>query len=594
MDIAPAAVTPELAASAFASPLLADAIKLAEWIGDGKEMTSDGELPAELMAEVCELLDVESPEEVDGSEVATLDVIWEAALEAGFIAVSDDRVSAVGLPTDPEQMLRCWLTVTLAPYGIPDEPSAEWVTVLAVLADATEPVSMLTLIEEVLSDFPSDADEEDDEEDREHINHLIGHVTLTVMGLRDLGAVSVSEIGDPDQYMVRLTPLGQMLADTVVTALTLVPDAMAGLVVRRFGQLTPRIAGKIAGPWLDGRTTVDAARELLDYAAYARADMRTVATGFVNFLGDEAEPAWRERVKDRGVGVYARAWLADHGENVPMDGRDAYWMQVEGFSAHTAGMPEALVVTLLADLRAREPDALHELRRAVNRSRHPDAPKLIDAMSQLTGQPTVTVPPVPPSEATGTSYRIRISLRYVDDPAVSRTIAVDAGTTLADLHTIIQAAMGWADEHPHGFGFDSDEVSDAAPLGRLLRKPGDSILYTYDFGDNWEHDVILEGIDQNSSGAPLPALLDGHGACPPEDCGGAPGYLELKEIMADPAREEHDKLAEWLGADSFDPEEFSLATRAAAVTGVALSLRAEHRPAAVVRVQQPRRKKRRR
>jgi hypothetical protein len=590
MDLVPAVATPELAAAALASPLLADAIKLAKWIGDGKELTSDGLLRPDLVASACELLGIELPED-DDSE--SLDVVWEAALEAGFITVGEELAKAVDLPTDPDEVLRAWLSVALVPFGIPDGPCAVHITVLGVLADALQPVSVLALMEEVLSDFPADDDEEEGHD--HHHDDTIGHATLAVFGLRSLGAISVTELEHPEKHTMLLTPLGQMLADAAFAALTLVPDDMASTVVGRFSQLTPRLAAKIVGPWLAGRPTVDAARELLDYAAYARADLRSVAVTFVYTLGHDAAPAWRERVKDRGVGVYAREWLSEHGENVPMDGRDADWMQVEGFSVHVAGMPEQLVVTLLADLAAHEPDALPHLRRAVNSSRHPDAPRLMDAIGQATGRPAVITRNDPPvrSTPTGTTYRITVALRHVESPEVRREVAVDAGTTLAELHEIIQAAMGWNDEHAHRFSFGYDEVDEAAPLGRLLRKPGDTILYTYDFGDDWEHDVILGDIDHNYSGDSLPVLLSGQGACPPEDCGGALGYQRLKENLADPGHEGDDEMAGWFGSSSFDPEGFSLADAAAAVLNIGVALSVERRPAEVIRVQ-PRRKKRRR
>jgi Plasmid pRiA4b ORF-3-like protein len=606
MDLAPAVVTPELAAAALASRTLADAIKLAEWVGDGREVTSEGGLHPDLVPQARELLGIESPEgespegesaDEDPAEDfdpadAMLDGIWAIAQEAGFITVNDELARAADLPTDPEEILRLWLSVALEPFEIPGRPCAECVTLLAVLADAADPITVVAALEDALSDFVHDDEDEDDEQGLEHRQGIVAHMFLTAFSLRDLDAINVTEVGHPDQYTMRLTPLGQMLADTVFTVLAPAPDEMAGVVVRRFGELTPRIAARIAGPWLAGRKIPGAAAELLDYAAYARADQRAIAVGYVNTLGAEAAPAWRERVRDRGVGFYARTWLTEHGENVPVDGRDHDWMHVEQFSAHAAPLPEPLLVKLLSGLVTAEPDALAELQRAANRSRHPDAPKLLDAIAQVTGRPAVMArrDPLPGRGAvTGTSYRLRVCLRHVEGPPVWRAIAVDAGTALAELHEIIQAAMGWGDEHPHAFGFGGAEVSEAAPLARLIRKAGDRIPYTYDFGDNWEHDVILEDIDHNAGGSTLPVLLAGQGACPPEDCGGAPGYQWLKEIMADPSHEEYKDKADWLGADSFDPNEFELAGAAAAVNG----LRYEHRVVAVVRTQQRRKKRRR-
>lgn len=597
MDLVPSVVTPKLAAAALASPFLADAVRLADWIGDGKEMTSAGTLPPALAREALELLGVELPEGIPEDEIyEPLEAVLDNAAAAGFITVSDELASAADLPTDPEQVLRRWLSVVLKPFGMPDQPCAECITVLSLLEDdSPRAVSVQTLVEVVSADF-SCAGQDQDEESylaMRSARHTVG----TVSALRGLGAVIVTELGHPENNMVRLAPLGRMLADTVFAALTPAPDEMAGSVIYLFGQLTPRIATKIGGPWLASRTTADVAREVLDFAAYARADLRTIAAAFVSSLGAEAAPAWRERVKDRRIGVYARSWLVGHGENVPMDGREADWSEVEELSAQVAAVSEPILVSMFANLGT-DPDALLELRRVLNRSRHPDAPRLMDVLERVTGRSSgiarIDPPPAVVSTPTGTVCRLRISLRHVDNPAVTRTVAVDAGTTLAELHEIIQTAMGWEDVHPHGFSFGPAEVAEAAPLGRLLKKPGDRIDYTYDFGDDWEHDIIVEDFSHNDIGDTLPALIDGSGACPPEDCGGAPGFRRLKEIMADPRHEEHDKLADWLAVSSFDPAAFWLDSAAASVARVGQpSPAARCRPVTVVRVQ-PKRKKRRR
>jgi hypothetical protein len=84
--------------------------------------------------------------------------------------------------------------------------------------------------------------------------------------------------------------------------------------------------------------------------------------------------------------------------------------------------------------------------------------------------------------------------------------------------------------------------------------------YSYDFGDDWEHDIVLEKVLPPD---PVPGLscLAGRGACPPEDCEGAYGYASLKEVLSDPSHEEHEDLLDWLGLDSatgFDPAQFHL------------------------------------
>jgi Plasmid pRiA4b ORF-3-like protein len=93
-------------------------------------------------------------------------------------------------------------------------------------------------------------------------------------------------------------------------------------------------------------------------------------------------------------------------------------------------------------------------------------------------------------------------------------------------------------------------------LEQFLKQPGDRLHYTYDFGDGWEHGVVLEKRLDPDPGVEIPTCLAGKGACPPEDCGGPWGYADLKEALADQRHEDHDDMLEWLGLDSaedFDP-----------------------------------------
>jgi hypothetical protein len=86
------------------------------------------------------------------------------------------------------------------------------------------------------------------------------------------------------------------------------------------------------------------------------------------------------------------------------------------------------------------------------------------------------------------------------------------------------------------------------------------VRYTYDFGDDWEHDIVLEKILPADPGTAYPVCLAGKGACPPEDCGGAWGSSDLKATLADPSDDEHEAMLEWLGLDDaseFDPAAFS-------------------------------------
>jgi hypothetical protein len=94
-------------------------------------------------------------------------------------------------------------------------------------------------------------------------------------------------------------------------------------------------------------------------------------------------------------------------------------------------------------------------------------------------------------------------------------------------------------------------------LQQVLAKPGRKIVYEYDFGDGWEHAIVLEKVLSIDSKTRYPRCLDGARACPPEDCGGVPGYADFLEAIRDPDHEEHEQMRDWIGGE-FDPEEFHL------------------------------------
>ncbi len=95
------------------------------------------------------------------------------------------------------------------------------------------------------------------------------------------------------------------------------------------------------------------------------------------------------------------------------------------------------------------------------------------------------------------------------------------------------------------------------PLSCVLQEPKDKIIYEYDFGDSWEHELLLEKVLAPDPAIRYPICVTGKRACPPEDCGGIWGYAELLEALASPNHPEHASMLEWAG-DDFDPEAFDL------------------------------------
>jgi hypothetical protein len=168
--------------------------------------------------------------------------------------------------------------------------------------------------------------------------------------------------------------------------------------------------------------------------------------------------------------------------------------------------------------------------------------------------------------------QMRIELREVK-PLVWRRILVPENVTLAKLHVILQAAMGWTYGHLHEYtvgrqryGMPDDEWPDDEPviderrvrLKSLIEDRVRRIRYLYDFGDNWEHDVRIEDLVLPRAGAPLLVCTAGENACPPQDVGGPPGYEEFLAALADPNHQEHASMTRWIGRP-FDAAAFDLA-----------------------------------
>ncbi len=168
-------------------------------------------------------------------------------------------------------------------------------------------------------------------------------------------------------------------------------------------------------------------------------------------------------------------------------------------------------------------------------------------------------------------HQITVTLAEVADPPVWRRLLIPAATPLSRLHHVIQTAMGWQDHHLHSFtdgnrsyGLPDPELTftdeRAVRFGDLDIDRG-AIRYTYDFGDDWEHEIVVEALGTAEPGQRYPRCIDGEGACPPEDCGGPPGYERLREILADAGDEEHEDMVMWMGlehASQFDPAAFDI------------------------------------
>lgn len=169
----------------------------------------------------------------------------------------------------------------------------------------------------------------------------------------------------------------------------------------------------------------------------------------------------------------------------------------------------------------------------------------------------------------GTIYQLKVTLRDIRPP-IWRRVLVPGSTRLNELHNTLQTAMGWSNTHLHEFEIDDvrygvpdddwgfENVADGSRV-RLSKVAGErsKFRYTYDFGDNWRHDIVVEKVLEPEFGVGYPRCVAGKRAAPPEDVGGPWGYGEFLEAMGDPTHERHEELHEWIG-QAWDPELFSV------------------------------------
>ena len=180
------------------------------------------------------------------------------------------------------------------------------------------------------------------------------------------------------------------------------------------------------------------------------------------------------------------------------------------------------------------------------------------------------------------TYQIKVSLNGIRPP-IWRRILVPGDTTLLDLHDILQIVMGWENYHLHMFQLEEDtygnpeddEYGDFGTLDEskfklsdLVTGIGQRFTYEYDFGDRWDHTLLVEKILPPEEGAGQPACLKGKRACPPEDVGGVWGYQVFLDAIQNPEHDEHENYMDWIGGefypDAFDIEKVNARLRSTA------------------------------
>ena len=163
--------------------------------------------------------------------------------------------------------------------------------------------------------------------------------------------------------------------------------------------------------------------------------------------------------------------------------------------------------------------------------------------------------------------QMKITLRHAKPP-IWRRIQVNNSITLYELHNIVQITMGWTNSHLHAFTandvyYSIPSEDDWQPVvdernvyvKDVAGREGAKLEYMYDFGDDWEHTILIEKILPAIKGEQYPVCVAGRRACPPEDVGGVWGYEEFLQAIEDPSHPEHESYMEWAGT-GFDPARF--------------------------------------
>ncbi len=226
-----------------------------------------------------------------------------------------------------------------------------------------------------------------------------------------------------------------------------------------------------------------------------------------------------------------------------------------------------LILDELAVIQEMDPDArpsvLAPLRERIVEILEEDNPEAFggETMRRLDGSP----------HTSKLFFQFRIELLNTQ-PAIWRRIQIADGP-LSSLHYAIQGAFNWEECHLHQFEIGGlrfgppppEEFGDfglpvedetRARISQLLPSTGKQTvwLYTYDFGDDWVHEVLFEGCGPVTPRTKYPLCIEGRRAAPPEDCGGPWGFAEILHMLAHPDKDRDDDRLEWLGP--FDPEEF--------------------------------------
>lgn len=276
----------------------------------------------------------------------------------------------------------------------------------------------------------------------------------------------------------------------------------------------------------------------------------------------------RRRPGDRLLPV---SWSlrADPGFEAFVSASVRYWLPVEVVVGPPATLADPWAAAATVTVVERDRDVFYVREGDDVRALDPSD---IRAIRLPAGPATPTVGPRNWLDYDRRTCRLMVTLDAIQPP-IWRKLDVPASVTLAKLHELLQAALGWTNSHLHVFEIADERIAIPYHLEQLadgqvtrsgrLVKLGDvvdhgfrRIGYEYDFGDSWHHTIEIEDVREEGDGEEWARCLGGARACPPEDCGGPDGYARLLEILFDPQHPEFEEMRTWAGR--FQPDRFDL------------------------------------
>lgn len=614
----------ELAAAARKCAMLRSVRRVAEWVEPERRITKTGKLTlsdARTVVRDLMLPGDQGPGRTAArraSDFEELDELWELAFGAELlddyetVARPGPALTALRHDRDAE-VAEVWLgllATRLDDAMASPELTAALVPVLMTLYVTPDVVSTGDLSRVALGVvLDVDPEELDSDPRAAGLVEMVGDaVEVFVAQLVALDAAV------DDAEGVALTPLGRYGVNGWVETIGVVAPAISDLAEASAADLielgysvhSAEEMDAAFGSWLAGRDPERAALELIEYAATAPDQQsRVAAVTIADRIGPPAEAAFRTALRSEVLGPHARLWLFGHGlDDTEPSADDLRWVLVEALAPLLSGDDEEIRAEMSAGTMAAAEQL--DLVAGLWECTHPQTVEVLDALATHHPDPGVTraarkallqartsraTAPRRTGKKAGSSGKpksakarakaktaaaraafetsvcqLKITLDDVQPP-IWRRVTVPATIDLAQLHAVVQTAMGWTDSHLHGFELDGwrygdrewspDLLSeDGVRLVDLVREGG-RINYEYDFGDDWRHTIVLEKLIPGDAGAEVPACLAGRRACPPEDCGGPWGYGDFLAAYGDPKHPEHETIREWAGPN-FDPEHLDL------------------------------------